>query len=127
MDLISVETMKDGLIVGAAVGAVSAVAVMAIGPHLTDVSGNVAGWAGKWALISVVFGVFAAIAYGALSQQWDWGPQHFLVLAAGLAVALTAMEFLPIYGGGFAPNWQLYTVLNFVYALGFGYLIPLLH
>lgn len=127
MELISIEALKDGLMAGAAVGAVSAVAVLAIGPHLADGASGVAGWAGKWALISVAFGVFAAIAYGVLSQQWVWGPQQFLALAMGLAAALTVLEFLPVYGGGFAPNWQLYTVLNFVYALGFGYLIPLLH
>jgi hypothetical protein len=42
-----------------------------------------------------------------------------------MAVALTVLEFLPIYGGSaFAPHWQVYAALNFVFALGFGDLVP---
>jgi hypothetical protein len=42
-----------------------------------------------------------------------------------MAVALTVLEFLPIYGSSsFAPHWQVYAVLNFVFALGFGALLP---
>lgn len=125
MDLLNLETIKSGLIAGAAVAAVSAIAVASIGAVVNDTDGGLIGFAGKWAVISVVFGVVAALGYSFLHGSFGLDGSGYLYLATGLAIALTAMEFLPIYGGSsFAPHWQIYAVLNFVFALGFGSLVP---
>lgn len=124
MELINLDVLKNGLVAGSAVAALSGVAVLGMSVFLSDLKEDAAGFAGKWAVISLVFGMAAAVVYQFMSSEWSMGGTGYLGLAVGMAVALTAMEFLPLYGGGFAPHWQTYAVLNFVYAVGFGTLIP---
>ena len=125
MEMLSIETMKSGLIAGAAIAAVSVVTVDSVGALVNDHDGGLMAFAGKWGLIAVVFGVVAALGYGFLSGSLGVDATGYLYLAIGLATALTVMEFLPLYGAsGFAPHWQVYAVLNYVFGLGFGYLVP---
>jgi hypothetical protein len=125
MEMLNLETIKSGLMAGAAVAAVSAITVASIGTLVHDTDGDLAGFAGKWAAISLVFGIVAALGYSLIHSSFGLGASGYLYMATGLAVALTAMEFLPIYGtSSFAPHWQVYAALNFVYALGFGLLVP---
>lgn len=123
MELMSMDMLKSGLIAGTAVAAVSAVAVMGIGALVHE--NGTAGAAGQWAIVSIVFGVAAAFAYVVLNGSFSIGPTGYTVLALGIAAVLTVMEFLPVYGSSaFAPHWQTYAALNFIYALGFGLMIP---
>lgn len=123
MELMSMEMLKSGLISGAVVAAVSAAAVMSIGALVQE--NGTAGAAGQWAAVSVVFGIVAAFAYVVLSGTFGLGWTGYLGLALGMAAVLTAMELLPMYGGSaFAPHWQTYAALNFIYALGFGLMVP---
>jgi hypothetical protein len=92
---------------------------------VNDHDGGLAGFAGKWALIALVFGIAATVGYSFLSGSFGLDASGYMYLALGLATALTLMEFLPIYGtSSFAPHWQVYAVLNFVFAAGFGHLVP---
>ncbi len=125
MDMLNLETIKSGLMAGAAVAVVSAIAVAAIGTLVHDQDGGLLVFAGRWAAISLAFGVVAAVGYSLLHGSFGLDASGYLCLGAGLAIALTALEFLPIYGGSsFAPHWQVYAALNFVFALGFGHLVP---
>ena len=123
MELMSMDMLKSGLIAGTAVAAVSAVAVMGIGTLVHE--NGTPGAAGQWAVASIVFGIAAAFAYAVMDSSFNIGPTGYTALALGIAAVLTVMEFLPIYGGSaFAPHWQTYAALNFIYALGFGLMIP---
>jgi hypothetical protein len=125
MEMMSFEMLKNGLIAGAAVAAVSAIAVASIGALVNDHDGGLLAFAGKWALISVVFGVVATVGYSFLHGSFGMDESGYIYLAIGLAAALTALEFVPIYGAStFAPHWQIYAALNFIFALGFGHLVP---
>jgi hypothetical protein len=125
MEPMNLEMIKSGLMAGAAVAAVSGLAVMALSTVVGDLRTDALVFAGKWAGIALAFGVVAAFAYSFVRTQWAWGGEEYLLLAVALAAVLTAMEFLPIYGPqALAPHWQAYAVLNFAFALGFGHLVP---
>lgn len=125
MDMLNLETIKSGLIAGSAVAVVSVVAVASIGTLVQDHDGGLIGFAGKWAAITLAFGFVAVMGYSLMHGSFGLDASGYLYLATGLAIALTVLEFLPIYGGSsFAPHWQVYAALNFVFALGFGHLIP---
>jgi|GEM_PF-5803291 len=124
MELLNLEVVKSGLMAGAAVAAVSGIAMVALSTVVTDLRTDTLAFAGKWAGIALAFGLVAAFAYSFTRAQWTWGAGQYLLLAVSLAAVLTIMEFLPIYGKGFAPHWQAYAALNFIFALGFGYLVP---
>jgi hypothetical protein len=123
MEWMSMEMIKSGLVAGVSMAAISAVAVMMMGT-LAHESEGILRMAGQWGVVTVVFGVVAAFAFLVLDSTVGIGATGYLYLALGMAVTLTVLEFLPLYGGSFAPHWQTYAVLNFTYAVGFGLLVP---
>lgn len=125
MEMLSLEMLKNGLMAGAAVAVVSAITVAAVGSLVNDHDGGLLSFAGKWGLIALVFGIVATVGYSFLHGSFSVDASGYMYLAIGAAVALTALEFVPIYGAAaFAPHWQVYAALNFVFAVGFGYLVP---
>jgi aconitate hydratase len=67
---------------GAAVAAVSGVAIVGMGLVLSDVREEGMAFAGKWIGISVAFGLLAAFAYNLARSTLSWGGTEYLVLAA---------------------------------------------
>ena len=132
-----VDMLRVGVVSGIPVAIASAVVILLradsilaasrANPATVGFSGtSVAGWIGLWAAVSLAFGVAAAWVYGFLAGRWDWGLVQYLALAVVLAVVLTVLGFLKLYGGQSHPYAVEWAGLNFAFAIGFGYLVPVL-
>jgi uncharacterized BrkB/YihY/UPF0761 family membrane protein len=136
MELINMEIVKNGLIAGAAVAVISAVLIMLfsgylfqqakdLGETVQSVTSTALSWIGRWTVISLVFGIVCTAGFAFVSSHWSWGFSQVLLLAIVSAVVLTVLAYMPLYGvSKFAPYANIYSALNFIYALGFGYLVP---
>ena len=132
MDLVTV--LKVGLIAAVPVAVACAVLLFVRadviddvkdeGPALGFSSDGVVCWVLTWAAITLAFGVAAALVYDRLSSRWDFGPSQYLFLAIVVAVTLSAMLFVRIYEGETHVFRVEYTAMNFIYAVGFGTLVP---
>jgi hypothetical protein len=71
---------------------------------------------GSLALAPFIFGVLAGLVY-----RWIGSPAIFLALAVGLAILFTILAWI-----GHTPGPALKTVMNFLVAMDFGFLIPFL-
>ncbi|MBI0584557.1 MAG: hypothetical protein ISF22_10080 [Methanomassiliicoccus sp.] len=124
METMSIGLIGNGIVAGAAVAAISAAAVVGLGSLIGEGEGTLRS-AGTWAAASVAFGIVAVLAYTVLRSSFSIDASGYLCLALGFAAVLTALEFAPIYGASnFAPHWQTYAALNFIFALGFGLMVP---
>ncbi len=128
---------RVGVIAGIAVAIVSALiiwmragniaAAAAANPNTVGFGfSGLGGWIVLWTVISLVFGLLAAWVYDFVATKWNWGMPQYLGLAVGLAVVLTVLAYMKIYGGQSHPYAAEWLGLNFAYAVGFGYLIPTL-
>ncbi len=132
------EIVRVGVLAGIAVAVVSALFIWLRAENIAAVvqtnadavgfgsggSGNLGTWIGLWVAISLVFGVVATWVYDFVATKWNWGMAQYLTLAMGLAVVLTVLAYLKIYGGHSHPFATEWLGLNFAFAAGFGYLIP---
>lgn len=122
-----IETIRNGLVAGIPVGiACAAIVAMLVyagvykWPEL-----SVPKLAALWMGISLFIGVLAAWVYGFVTSSWSWGAREYLILALGLASALSVLAFLPLYGTGKGHILAIpYAILNFVDAIGFSLIIP---
>lgn len=87
---------------------------------------NPISWIGAWTAIALFFGVLATWTYTYMSSNWNWGPMHYLALAVILGIGLTLLGFMKIFSGQMHPFRYEWIGLNFAFAIGFGYLIPIL-
>lgn len=131
------EMVRVGVTAGIPVAITSAVIILVRAGNIATVgqgNGNAVGfgsggplaWIGTWAVISLVFGVAATWVYGVVSGRFGWGLPQYLGLALGLAVVLTVLAYMKLYGGEAHPYATEWLGLNFAFAVGFGYLIPTL-
>lgn len=83
--------------------------------------------ASVFAILAVVFGLVATSVYAWVAGRWpDTAPQIYLGLGVGLAVLLSiAGVIVPsiLKKRGPVVAW---TVLNFLWGVGYGWLLPLL-
>ncbi len=128
---------RVGVLAGIAVAIVSALiiwlragniaAAAAANPNTVGFgAGGLGGWFVTWTVISLVFGLVAAWAYDFVATKWNWGMPQYLGLAVGLAVVLTVLGYLKLYGGQSHPFATEWLGLNFAFGVGFGYLVPTL-
>jgi hypothetical protein len=136
-NLIGMEMLKDGLIAGAVVAALSALLILLTGQYLNDqsaglsaVEGNghsvMSEWMVRWVAISLVFGVVAAYMFNFTAINFAWNGTQYFMLAAVLVIILDVLAFVPLYDGGIAPYTFEWLGLNAVFGIGFGLLIPVL-
>ncbi len=129
MDLINMDMVKNGLIAGVIVAIVSVVFLALAWSVIeksagAEASGAMNSWLIRWAAISLIFGIGAAVVYNFALGHWNWGMTEYLLLAVGLMIVLDVLAYLPLFDGkghAFATAW---IGLNASFAIGFGYLIP---
>lgn len=136
MVMFSLETVRTGLMAGALVALLSSVLILVLSGYVVqqarDLGESFGGqqglllrWIGTWVAVSMVFGVICALGFAYVSSNFGWGVREPLLLAIGLAAALTVLAYLPLFEfSRFAPYAHLYSALNFAFALGFGYAVP---
>lgn len=129
MDLINMDMVRSGLIAGVIVAIASGLFLTLAWGMIEkwaggDASGGLMTWLGRWAAISLVFGIGAAVVYNFTLAHWNWGMTEYLLLAIGLMVALDVLAFLPLYYGKAHVDAVAWLGLNASFAIGFGYLIP---
>lgn len=123
---------RVGVLAGIAVAIVSALIIWLRAENITAVAAanpntlGFGGWIVTWTAISLVFGLSAAWAYDFVATKWNWGMPQYLALAVGLAVVLTVLGYLKLYGGQSHPFATEWLGLNFAFGVGFGYLVPTL-
>ena len=131
------EIVRVGVLAGIAVAIVSALIIWLRAGNIQEVAqanpntvgfgaGGLAGWIATWAVIAVVFGIVATWVYDFAATKLSWGLPQYLGLAVGLAVVLTVLGYLNLYGGQSHPFATEWLGLNFAFGVGFGYLIPTL-
>jgi hypothetical protein len=135
MEWLNMETVKNGLIAGAAVAVMSAAAIALRSNGIAaELSGDgttvtamqaASEWIVRWVAISLVFGVIAAAAFNALNG-WGLNGTQYLLLGVGLMIVLDVLAFVPMYDGKIAPHAIEWLYLNAFFGIGFGILIPFL-
>ncbi len=121
------ETIKNGLVAGMPVGIACAaiVAMLVYAGAYKQADLSVPKLAALWIGVSLFVGVLAVWVYGFVTSHWSWGSQEYLALALGLAIVLSVLAFLPLYGTSKGHALAVpYTILNFVDAVGFSLIIP---
>lgn len=121
------ETVKNGLVAGMPVGIACAaiVAMLVYAGVYKQADPSVPKLAALWIGVSLFVGILAVWVYGFVTSNWSWGAREYLILAIGIALALSVLAFLPLYGTSKGHVLAVpYTVLNFVDAIGFSLIIP---
>lgn len=131
------DIVRVGVIAGIAVAIVSALIIWLRAGNIGTIvqtnantagfgAGGLGSWIATWTVVALVFGVLATWVYDLAATKWDWGMPQYLALAVGLAVVLTVLGYLKLYGGESHPFATEWLGLNFAFAVGFGYLVPTL-
>lgn len=131
------DIVRVGVIAGIAVAIVSALIIWLRAGNIATIvqtnantagfgAGGLGSWIATWAVVALVFGVLATWVYDVAATKWAWGMPQYLALAVGLAVVLTVLGYLKLYGGESHPFATEWLGLNFAFAVGFGYLVPTL-
>lgn len=82
-------------------------------------------WVGAFFMAALI-GVVAVVVYGFLASHLGVGALAFLVLAIGLAVLLSSVAMATGPRGKPMPLGLELSALNFIVALGFGIVVPVL-
>lgn len=75
-------------------------------------------------LMGGFLGVVAAWVYDFVRTNWGWSSTTYLALAVGLAILLSVLAFLPVYGGKRMVVAPEISALNLIVGVGFGLLVP---
>lgn len=121
------EIVKNGIVAGLPVGIACAAVVAALiytGVYKVEnitASQQAAIWMGS----TLVAGVMGVWLWNLATAKWSWESSQYLMLTVGIAVGMSVLAFMPVYGNGKGHAMAIpFTVLNFVEAIYFPMVIP---
>ncbi len=116
------EIMKNGIVAALPVGiACAAVVAVLIYTGVYRMPNQTASQqAAIWLGCSLVVGIMGVWLWNLATSRWSWASSQYMMLTLGIAVALSVLAFLPLYGEGKGhPMAVPITALNFVEAIYF--------
>ncbi len=121
------EIVKNGIVAGLPVGIACAAVVAALiytGVYkIEDITASQEG--AIWMGCTLVVGIMGVWLWNLATAKWSWESTQYLMLIMGIAVGLSVLAFMPVYGGGKGHAMAIpFTVLNFVQAVYFSVMIP---
>ncbi len=78
-----------------------------------------------WGGCSLMVGIVGVWLWNNATTKWSWDSGQYMMLTLGVAVALSVLAFMPIYGNSKGHPMAIpFTALNFVQAIYFPLMIP---
>jgi len=116
------EIVKNGIVAALPVGiACAAVVAVLIYTGVYRIPNQTASQqAAIWFGCSIVVGIMGVWLWNLVTSRWSWESSQYMMVTLGIAVALSVLAFMPLYGEGKGHAMAVpITVLNFVEAIYF--------
>lgn len=86
--------------------------------------GGMVEWMIRWVAIALAVGSISAFVFPYVSEKLRWSNGRYLILSLLLMFGLDLLTYLPIYDSSVHIYPAVYLVLNAIFCIGFGVLIP---
>jgi len=116
------EILKNGIVAGLPVGiACAAIVAVLLYTGVYKLADQTASQqASIWLGCTLMVGIIGVWLWNLATARWSWGSSQYMMMTFGIAVALSVLAFMPLYGQGKGHAMAVpITALNFVQAMYF--------